>query len=242
MTPLSDEETVAPNYTGEAKTGNLMLCTDVGSMHNEKVKEPTSLAPALNSRLSALRNGPTRPKREIFPRSSLPGNKPNSKLPRLVKVSVYTKAVNPYMVIHDSNRKYAKPVACIKLINSDIKRTGNDNDVTDDREFQIHRHHDVDGSGVVTFRAMSSEKCDEWVDFLQGLTGVAGGQSSRTSGYIPGSSVLPTLVEQEDIDSENAPSAESLKAPARRKSREGRRNSLNSLGIRLRCYSIGKQR
>ncbi|XP_076821058.1 uncharacterized protein LOC143466278 [Clavelina lepadiformis] len=259
------------NYTGEAKTETLILCSGLPSLHgnqtskhnwaNEAIIAPR--VPAVNSRLAMLRNIDRRTERArkngAFqkPPSSVDINAAgNRNLPfgsnrtQLVKVSVYTKAVNPYVVVYDSNKKYAKPAAYLKLVNCEIsinqvaasKDNGQNGSIEDDDcTFRIipHKNDDMDGTSVVTLRTSTPEKRDEWVEFLNSVKN----GTEPLSGYVPGSSVLPTLVEQDDNGSEEEnTNTDSLKAPTRRKAREGRRSSLNSLGIRLRCYNVGKTR
>ena len=273
-TPLEDQ---GGNYSGEARTENLVLCSNLpASHHHHKIQSqpqiitktiPTEARPMLASnRLSMLRNserlnlpGRSRkhgcvdkpsllydpvavsvPKNEIITQTTCQ--------PRLVKVSVYTKAVNPYIVIYDSSKKYAKPSAYLKLVNCTVK-TGNvydktkddDNNNDDDCMFTIlpSKIEEADNISPILLQASNVEKRNEWVQFLTEVCNGKGTRADSTTGYVPGSSVLPTLVEQDDNDDETKKPIDSMKSPSRRKNREGRRSSLNSLGIRLRCYTIG---
>ena len=272
----------AGNYAGEAKTECLVLCSSLPSNHHQRlpptqphiipkysVSDP---CPVLaNNRLATLRNSERfnlpgiNKKYGCTCKPALPNaislTQPNTEFitqttcqPRLVKVSVYTKAVNPYIVIYDSSKKYAKPSAYLKLVNCTVKAGGQEEKTTDDDNnnddeclFSIlpSKLEGVDSVGAILLRASSIEKRDEWVTFLTEVCQGKGTRADSTTGYIPGSSVLPTLVEQEDNDEndgEQSKPIDTLKSPSRRKHREGRRSSLNSLGIRLRGYKIGNSR
>ena len=281
MTPFDETSPhdEAGNYSGEAKTECLVLCSNLPSSHHQKPPQSHPLimpkgsepSPKLaNSRLAMLRNSerlnlpgrnrkhgcvckpnlpnivpPAQPRTELITQTTCQ--------PRLVKVSVYTKAVNPYIVIFDSSKKYAKPSAYLKLVNCTVKagspqeKSDDDNNNDDECLFTIlpSKLEGVDNSGAILLQASSIEKRDEWVTFLTEVCNGKGTRANSTAGYVPGSSVLPTLVEQEDGDNDTEPSKpiDSIKTPSRRKHREGRRSSLNSLGIRLRCYNtIGNAR
>nr|CAB3263287.1 uncharacterized protein LOC108950103 [Phallusia mammillata] len=263
LSAMDDETT---NYDGEAKIGYLTLCSGVGGAfyhhnnnYNTNSKVPLDLPrPTVNHRLAHLKNtnnrgfsmpGRDKPMPFNLPQSNNAQRFCDNRMPRLVKVAVYTKAASPYLVIHDSNKKYAKPAACVKLVNCAVKRccqVGQEDDNADGCTFWIvqSRHmDDADGSSAITLKAASQEQCNEWVELLTELTkGGVSGYGGITDGYVPGSSVLPTLDEQEDGEGDVNGAGDTLKAPQRRKMREGRRSSLNSLGIRLRSYSNSKQR
>jgi len=278
MTPFDEtsHDDQAGNYSGEAKTECLVLRSNISSTHHQKApksqplitttKEPEVCPRLANNRLAMLRNSErlklsgrnrkygcvcqlslpdavplTQPKTELITQTTCQ--------PRLVKVSVYTKAVNPYIVIFDSSKKYAKPSAYLKLVNCTVKaggpqeKTDDDNNNDDECLFTIlpSKLEGVDNTGAILLQASTIEKRDEWVSFLTEVCNGKGTRANSSTGYVPGSSVLPTLVEQEDADkdAESSQTIETIKSPSRRKHREGRRSSLNSLGMRLRCYTIG---
>jgi len=273
MTLLTMDESSPVSCSGEVKTDYLTLCSGIsGAFHEDKkldsvmkrVRNPVSTSRVAQLRgydhdLLSRKPGGERMSPD-FLRSEHSCNRKNPlgsfSLPRLVKVTVYTKAASPYLVIYDSNKKYAKPAAYVKLVNCVIKRCGesipnvpsvraDDNDRCAFWIVPAKHLDDADGAHAITLRAPNLHKCDEWVELLSELT--KGGLSNNQflAEYVPGSSVLPTLDEQDDAEGENdiVPSnTESLKAPLKRRTREGRRNSLNSLGIRLRSYSNSKQR
>lgn len=256
------------SYSGEAKTENLVLCSKLNASHHQKLSTPSirpempSARPSFAShRLITIRSSDRLAQRNrktgllhkppLPTHLSYPGLNTESTTcqPKLVKVSVYTKAVNPYVVVYDSNKKYAKPAAYLKLVNCSVKAGGeaNDDNNNDDDScmFRIipSKHEGDDPANAISLRAVTVEKRDEWVKFLSDVCNGKGTESS--TGYVPGSSVLPTLVEQEDDETNDEAnnSVDELNSPIpKRKHREGRRSSLNSLGIRLRCYTVGKSR
>ena len=263
------------SYSGEAKTEFLVLCSKLNAPHHQKSPpQPskhrlTEAYPMFAShRLVTLRSSDRllekNQKNVLLHKPPLPAHlscpgltsNNSSFQSKLVKVSVYTKAVNPYVVVYESNKKYAKPSAYLKLVNCTVKAgsdegclsdddNNNDDDDDDSCMFRIipSKHEDDDTSSVIVLRASSVKKRDEWVKFLDAVCNGKGTESS--TGYVPGSSVLPTLVEQDDseLSDEAHNSLDELNSPIpKRKHREGRRSSLNSLGMRLRCYSLGKSR
>ena len=281
MTPTDESGTFDDhfgNYSGEAKTEYLVLLSGLSALHNHKspaqIDHEVKPSPLTNQFASlrskdllglAVRNRRScTVAKPLLPNGVLPADLKDvrqtpSSQPKLVKVSVYTKAVNPYIVIYDSNKKYAKPAAYLKLVNCSVK-AGSEHDATIDDDnnnddnnctFRIfpNKHEDLESAKSISLQACSEEKRDEWVNFLTAVCNGKGVSGQSVTSYVPGSSVLPTLEEQEDGDEPTAESAQanktvdqSLKSPSKRRNREGRRSSLNSLGIRLRCYSIGKNR
>ena len=238
---------------GDARTEFLVLCSGLNGLHQHKLNQthsngPVSLpgslpGPFSKNRLAVLID---------YDHSDLPGNRRNgfqkqhsnsyskrnfsrmSNEPHLVKVAIHTKAVNPYVVIYDSTQKYALPVAYLKLSNYSLI-AGSGKQKEEDCTFRIlpKRHEDLDNESVITFRARTSEKRDELVRYLNSLCeGFT--KSAPLHEYVAGSSTLPTLLEEND---EEDFSDETLKLTTPPKRRENRRNSLNSLGIRLRFNS-----
>ena len=246
------------SYFSEGRTESLVLCSGLQGLHQHKLNQTHSSKPALaphslmlpRNKLSILLNYDHLDlpgNRRAFPKPKLPfdqlkpGLQHSTNDPHLVKVTVYTKAVNPYIVIYDSTQKYAQPTAYLKLAHySALPGNGKDDD---DCAFRIlpNRHEDLDNASVITFRALTKEKRDDWVQYLSALCGGNGLPSAPVPGYVPGSSVLPTLVEEND---DEVFSTETFKIPTPHKRRNGRRSSLNSLGIRLRINSgsLGRAR
>ena len=264
MTPIDtagpiDGQKICTGCTGDAKTEFLVLCSGLNGLHQHKLNQthsngpinlPGSL-PLQRTKLSVLLDydHPLLPglqrnrfQKQIFTSHMKPVLHHSFDEPHLVKVGIYTKAANPYVVIYDSTQKYAKPVAYLKLSNySVIAGNANSKSTDDDCFFRIlpKRHEDLDNASVITFRAKSTEKRDELVKYLNSLCGTS--KSDPLHGYVPGSSVLPTLVEEED----EAFVDETFAIPTPPASREERRrSSLNSLGIRLRfdTKALGRAR
>jgi len=265
MTPIDtagpiESQNVCTGCTSDAKTEFLVLCSGMNGLHQHKLNQthsntPISLPgslPLQKSKLSVLLD---------YSHSDLPGLRGNKfqhnlpshlkpvlnhslNEPHLVKVAIYTKAVNPYIVIYDSTKKYAKPVAYLKLANyTVIPGNGQSGSSDEDCSFRVlpNRHEDIDNASVITFRAKSTDKRDDLVKYLNSLCGSHSLKSDPLHGYVPGSSVLPTLVEEDDETFAD----ETFNITTPPVSREGRRrSSLNSLGIRLRfdAKAVGRAR
>ena len=250
------------NYSREDRTECLVLCSGLGGIHPLKIRQnaPYHLLqqkPTLLSRnkLSVMlnydnlntngaRNGMYPSKRKPNVATPSPKNM-NPRIPsiepHLVKVSVYSKVVNPYIVIYDSTLKYAKPTAYLKLSSYKAFPGGSpdaaaqlDNELDCSFRLLPNKHDDVDNSNVITFRAPSKTKRDEWVNYLNGLS--MGKTSS--GGCKRGSSYLPTLLEEENVEEDSNAVLETFRKQTPQSRRLRRRGSLNSLGIRLRCYNI----
>lgn len=175
-------------------------------------------------------------KEDIFPKMRLPESiekspKNSMLLPKMVKVSVYTKVTNPYVVIYDSTTKFASPIGYFKLnkchivASSDV--TNSEEDAVEDRRFRIFPNLSDD---VIELQAASKLHRNEWMNFLAPLT--QNNESVFTPHKTPHqTALLPTLEEAEEP--EELPS-DPMKAPPRRKnSRLVRRESLTKIGPRL---------
>jgi len=240
------------NCAGESKSGVLTLCSGVTlatSMINQtKIKfDNTSLKP-VDKRLGHLQEGLhaisslDKAKQSRCPEN---GNSPEKfpeslTLPKQVKVSVYSNVVNPYLVIYSSIEKYSKPAVCLKLLSCTVRVL---EDPLDESSFEIisqkHQGGDIDcNANTICLRAPNHSVREDWLRILIPLTTTS--RSTDLPGYQPGSSVLPTLQEDEDTDKPLPSPTEKLKMRPRRKSLEGRRNSLNSIGARLRSYKFGR--
>lgn len=159
-----------------------------------------------------------------------------TELSKMVKVCVYTKGTRPYLVIYDSTTKYATPVMHQKL--KKFKVTPHvfnsrevDSDQVDNLRFRVHPNMSDD---VIIFQAITKEQRDEWAGFLARLTQkeISPESSPQRTKHHLMKTTLSTLEEAEEPidDLQRGP----LKAPTRRqKSREGRRSSLTSIGVRL---------
>lgn len=158
-----------------------------------------------------------------------------TEISKIVKVCVYTKASRPYLVIYDSSAKFATPVMHQKLKRFRVTPTstsdGSIEDEVDNKRFRIYPNMSDD---VIIFQATSKSQRDEWVSFLARLTQkeISTAASPHKTNHHLMKSSLSTLEEAEEpVDElQRGP----LKAPTRRqKSREGRKNSLTGIGVRL---------
>ena len=261
MKPNVNDQSFQRSYS-EVRTESLVLCSGFNGLHQHKLNQHQSYNPGQPKAFHSLpqdklgvllscdnllpgtrRNGSFQKpysNSRLLP-AKLKTNRANE--PHLVKVSVYTKSVNPYIVVYDSNKKYATPIAYLKLVNYTVAAgsASRKDDVNGDDEsdctfrFIPNRHEDLDNASVITFRALTSEKRNEWVRYLNALCLGTNSYPEYKTGYASGSSVLPTLVEEENTEGTLTLSSDTYKLSSPRKKREGRRNSLNSVGSRLRC-------
>jgi len=245
------------NCASESKTGVLTLCSGVtvtGLAPNQpKLNFNESTVKPLDKRLSHLQGGFGFKAKALQGHHQINSGSENHSpklsklqtLPRRVKVSVYSNVVNPYLVIYNSTEKYSKPAACLKLLSCTVRVMEDD---CEEKSFEIvsHKHQgsDVDSnSNIICLRAPSQTVREDWLNALTPLTTAS--RCADLPGYQPGSSALPTLQEDEGetTSSTGQPLSspnEKLKIKPRRKSLEGRRNSLNSIGVRLRSYKFGR--
>lgn len=156
-------------------------------------------------------------------------------LSKTVKVCVYTKGSNHYLVIYDSTAKFASIVLNQRLRKFRVQPTSVDNDESEDavesKRFRIYPNMSDD---VIIFQASTKSQRDEWMSYLGRLTQseISGVSSPRKTNHHLMKSSLSTLEEAEEPSDELQ--SERLKARTRRqKSREGRKNSLTGIGVRL---------
>lgn len=143
-------------------------------------------------------------------------------LSKTVKVSLYSKVTNPYLVIFDSTTKFAVPAGYLKLRKCRIITSQNEDD-DDNTTFRIVANMSDD---EITLQASNKTIRDEWVRCLSPLT-----QEQSLVSKHQSSSFLPILEEAEEPNEQQELQSESLKAPSRRQRiREGRRSSLPRSG------------
>ena len=120
----------------------------ISSTENKKLRKDDVRAVLRNNQITKVR---------ASMESELPGNAKNSlSFPRRVLVSVHCDATNPYVVISESDRKYARPLTCLRLTTCDVTTSG-DRDFTLTTSPQSHKFE---------FRTPSTRSRDKWVKML----------------------------------------------------------------------------
>nr|XP_039253865.1 uncharacterized protein LOC120330940 [Styela clava] len=146
-----------------------------------------------------------------------------------VKLCVYTKVSNPYVVIYDSTTKFAKPIVNIKLRNIRIEAQ----DSTDEIEARRFRIYPNMSDDVIIFQALTKVARDDWIECFKPLI------CKENSDFAPVKMNRHTMkcslpaLQEVDEPTEEVLQTGLLKAPGRgKRSRIVRRTSLTGIGGR----------
>jgi len=215
------------NCAGESKTGTLTLLagsfqktTNHQNNNNNNVTKQQQLKNQYDVKMM-LRHKLLM----SYPSEKLPGNRrafgsrqrqpagQQRQFPRQVRVSLFSKvASSPYLVIFDSNNKYAKPLTCVRLNTCHVTN----DDVTN--EFRLilgggpHHVIDADQSQQLVFRAGTTDIRDSWVRSLRQhcrspvtlpAAGCCPSPGLRRHATPARVSTLPTVLEHDDVTSDD---------------------------------------
>ena len=154
--------------------------------------------------------------------NELPGNnKVCLNFPRRVSVSVHRDVTNPYVIILESDRKYARPLTCLRLAMCNVSIDG-DRDFTLSTSLQAYKF---------VFRTSSTKSREKWVNLLT--------CSEQIKREFPFADSLSALIE-DDVTSESEIDSDVKLSPASSPSR--RRKSFKSFSKKLHSYEQNRPR
>lgn len=151
-------------------------------------------------------------------------------IPRRVKVVLHSTSTNPYLVVFNSDNKFATPLTYLKLKQYNVVGI---------QEYRIKlvRKQRAEDLGVenernsVEFEATSSAQRDEWIDTLRPLCCKGVSSVWEIAPHIKSSLIhsMPSLTEEDEEDSTTWIQTQTLKSPVRKISRIARKNSFGNL-------------
>jgi len=210
------------------KTSNSGVLTLISSNFN--FKNSSSTISCTESKTHKLRKDDVRAmlrsnqmtKMRACMESELPGNAKNLlHFPRRVLVSVHSDVTNSYVVISESDRKYARPLTCLRLATCDVTVSG-------DRDFKLTtslQSHNFE------FRTSSTRSREKWVEMLT--------SKEPTRSELPCVDSLSALIE-DDVTSGSEADSDVTVSPSTSPSR--RRKSFKSFSKKLHSYEQNRPR